>query len=642
MGYICIPFLKFVDYKMYNFKSISVVPSSTDFVDIILSKTQRKTPTVIHKGYEISRIRKFYTRKVKFTQKNIHDRLTELLDNFPRMDDIHPFYGDLMNVLYDKDHYKVALGQISAIRHIVDSIGRDYVRLLKYGDSMFRCKQVKKACLGRMAAALRKLGPTLSYLEQVRQHLARLPSIDPNAKTLLVCGFPNVGKSSFLNKVSRADVEVQPYAFTTKSLYVGHTDFNYHTWQVIDTPGILDNSLENRNVIEMQSITALAHLDACVLYFMDLSGECGYSIESQVSLFYNIQPLFSGKPLVIVLNKSDLCTLKNLDGPDKELVNKLVESIGDGGAIIETSTLIDEKVGDVKETACKMLLAHRGIPQKDGPLSVDIFCALPKKRDAVQRVATFPASVLDEILSEKQPISIITEKQLEGENGGPGVYFPDLRKHHILEKDEWKNDVVPEIMDGMNIMDFASPDIEQKLLDLEVEQEQIMRREHSDLHERRAMTRDEPQTKLALQLVESQLAIKRFETVLNRRKNQKTKQMQVAIDNFDAKVGTVNPEQKPSRKRTRGDLAAAALEAERSQARGSTIATGTTTEQKVVARGDGFIDMKQKRQAAKLMRIGARKWSNEGRKGEGDHSVPDLKPKHLFMGKMTVGKRRSR
>ena len=32
--------------------------------------------------------------------------------------------------------------------------------------------------------------------------------------------------------VTRAEVEVQPYAFTTKSLYVGHTDYKYLRWQV--------------------------------------------------------------------------------------------------------------------------------------------------------------------------------------------------------------------------------------------------------------------------------------------------------------------------------------------------------------------------------------------------------------------------
>ena len=80
-------------------------------------------------------------------------------------------------------------------------------------------------------------------------------------------------------------MEVQPYAFTTKSLYVGHTDYKYLRWQVIDTPGILDHPLEDRNVIEMQAVTALAHLRAAVLYIMDLSEQCQYTLEEQVSVF---------------------------------------------------------------------------------------------------------------------------------------------------------------------------------------------------------------------------------------------------------------------------------------------------------------------------------------------------------------------
>ena len=66
--------------------------------------------------------------------------------------------------------------------------------------------------------------------------------------------------SSFINKITIADVDVQPYAFTTKSLFVGHCDYKYLRWHVIDTPGILDHELESRNTIEMQSITALSHL----------------------------------------------------------------------------------------------------------------------------------------------------------------------------------------------------------------------------------------------------------------------------------------------------------------------------------------------------------------------------------------------
>lgn len=48
---------------------------------------------------------------------------------------------------------------------------------------------------------MKKQAPNLVYLEQVRQHLSRLPTIDPYTRTIILCGFPNVGKSSFLNKV---------------------------------------------------------------------------------------------------------------------------------------------------------------------------------------------------------------------------------------------------------------------------------------------------------------------------------------------------------------------------------------------------------------------------------------------------------
>lgn len=54
-----------------------------------------------------------------------------------------------MNVLYDKNHYKLALGQLRTCRHLIDQVAKDYVRLLKFGDSLYRCKQLKKAALGR-------------------------------------------------------------------------------------------------------------------------------------------------------------------------------------------------------------------------------------------------------------------------------------------------------------------------------------------------------------------------------------------------------------------------------------------------------------------------------------------------------------
>ena len=264
-------------------------------------------------------------RKIKFTQQTISERLGQILTDFPRLNDIHPFYADLCNTLYDRDHYKLALGQINTARTLVDSIARDMLRMVKYGDSLYRCKCLKRAALGRMCTVLKRQKASLAYLEEVRKHMSRLPALDPNTRTLLMCGLPNVGKSSFMNKITRANVDVQPYAFTTKSLFVGHCDYRYLRWQVIDTPGILDHPLEERNTIEMQAITALAHLTCSVLYFVDISEQCGYTIDQQCSLFRSIQPLFANKQLIIVVNKVDQQPWETLNAEKKAMVQALAD-----------------------------------------------------------------------------------------------------------------------------------------------------------------------------------------------------------------------------------------------------------------------------------------------------------------------------
>lgn len=459
---------------MYNFKKIQVVPTQKDFLDIVLSRTQRKTPTVVHPQYKITRIRKFYMRKVKYTQATFHEKLSQILDDFPRLDDIHPFYADLINVLYDKDHYKLALGQINIARNLIDTVGKDYVRLLKYGDSLYRCKQLKRAGMGRMCTITKKLGPSMAYLEHVRQHLSRLPSIDPSTRTLILCGFPNVGKSSFMNKITRADVEVHNYPFTTKSIFCGHTDYRYLRWQVLDTPGILDHPLEDRNVIEMQAITALAHLRAAVLYFLDISETCGYSIEQQVSLFHNISPLFTGKPLVVVFSKLDLKRVDQLTAQQQALL----DSLGSSVVKVAASTHTDEGVSTVKQVACDMLLEQRVEAKLRGSKGSDVLqrvhVAVPVPRDNQERPSYVPESVLQQKNqpADMQPPKRITMKQREDMAGGPTEFYFDLREHYDLKVDDWKQDIQPEFIDGHNIADWVDPDVLHKLDELDREEDE--------------------------------------------------------------------------------------------------------------------------------------------------------------------------
>jgi len=71
---------------LYAFKSIQVVPNGKEFVDIVLTRTQRKTPTVVHKSWPVAVIRKFYMRKVKYTAATINEKITQILTDFPILD----------------------------------------------------------------------------------------------------------------------------------------------------------------------------------------------------------------------------------------------------------------------------------------------------------------------------------------------------------------------------------------------------------------------------------------------------------------------------------------------------------------------------------------------------------------------------
>ncbi|ORX85722.1 GTP binding protein 4 [Anaeromyces robustus] len=626
--------------SFYNFKRITVVPTVTDFIDIVLSKTQRKTPTVVHPNYKITRIRQFYMRKVKFAQDAFNEKLNNILTEFPKLDEIHPFYADLMNVLYDRDHYKLALAQINTARHLIEQIAKDYVRLLKFADSLYRCKQLKKAALGRMATVMKRQKDSLAYLEQVRQHLARLPSIDPNTRTLLICGTPNVGKSSFMNKVTRTEVEVQPYAFTTKSLFVGHMDYKYLRWQVIDTPGILDHALEQRNTIEMQSITALAHLKACVLFFMDLSGQCGYSIKEQSNLFHSIKPLFSNKPCVLVINKIDVMRPEDLNPEDKALIDEIENS---GATIVLSSCYTDEGVMDVKSTACEKLLASRVEVKMKSTRVNDVLnklhFAVPVKRDNKERKPFIPDAVKNRVpYDPNDPNRRKLEKDIELENGGPGVYQVDLKKNYILKNDEWKYDVIPEIMDGKNVADFIDPEIEEKLDELEREEERLIAEGYYDSEEE-MVDSDEEAIKEAAKEINEKKSI-----IIQKHRTNKSKNRLVvprtatfarpAEKNIEDKFKELGVSDAPltNRKRSRSTVRDSGEEAMRSA---SAMRGVSMVRDPAMA---GLKNKKQKLEAESLMKKATKDIGLKSRRGEADRSIAVKMPKHLFSGKRGVGK----
>jgi nucleolar GTP-binding protein len=559
----------------------------------------------------------------------------------------------LINTLYDADHYKIALGQLSTAKSLIEAVSRDYVRLLKYGQSLFQCKQLKRAALGRMATICKRLKDPLVYLEQVRQHLGRLPSIDPNTRTLVICGYPNVGKSSFLKSISRADVDVQPYAFTTKSLFVGHFDYKMLRFQSIDTPGILDHPLEEMNTIEHQSIVAIAHLRSAIMYFMDLSEQCGYSVSAQISLFHSIKPLFANKLVFVVINKTDLMKPEDLDSELQEQLQGMLKS-GEV-ELLQLSCTTTEGVMQVRNTVCERLLATRNAEKlkagtnssgeptgRLGDLLRRIHVAQPL--GGVVRETFIPDAVKDRAKYDKNdPNRRKLERDIEEEEGGAGVYNINLRKNYLLESDEWKDDRIPEVFEGKNVYDYIDPDIEEKLAALEAEEEKLeaegfydsdedvedaedadMRYKADLIREKRQLIRNEAKMRKSL---------KNRAVIPRSAKAKKLSQMESHLESLGYDTSNI-AERARYQSRGRGPLRGradadgdameldgpkAALERAKSRARS----------QSTNRRVDGVTNEVARSKAERLAKLGQKKMNRMARQGEADRHQTGSLTKHL-------------
>ncbi|GAB7355879.1 hypothetical protein MBLNU459_g6533t1 [Dothideomycetes sp. NU459] len=657
-----------------TWKDIAPVPTSQEFLDIVLSRTQRRLPTQIRAGFKITRIRSFYIRKVKYTSETFTEKLTAILDGFPRLQDIHPFHKDLLNTLYDADHFRIALGQLSTAKHLIETVARDYIRLLKYGQSLFQCKQLKRAALGRMATICKRMKDPLLYLEQVRQHLGRLPAIDPNTRTLLICGYPNVGKSSFLKNISRADVDVQPYAFTTKSLFVGHFDYKMLRFQAIDTPGILDHPLEEMNTIEMQSITAIAHLRSAIMYFMDLSEQCGYSVAAQMQLFKSIKPLFANKLVFVVINKIDVMRPEDLDPATQQELQDLVKS--DNVELLQLSCTTTEGLMNVRNAACDRLLAERNaqklkagtnssgeVTGRLGDVLRRIHVAQPL--GGVVRESFIPDAAKNKMKYDKSdPDRIKLMRDIEEENGGAGVYNINLKEKWMLENPDWKSDKMPEMLDGKNVYDYVDPDIEAKLAALEEEEARLETEGYYDKSEDELEDVDDANIRYKAELIREKRQLIRNEAKMRKSlknravipRSKKAVQLEKMNSGLEALgydtsaiAARARSASRPSRGRNAAPADAADADAmdvdDKPTDRKRSISRAmsrTRSVSRMNRREDGVTDETARDKAERLAKLGQKKMNRMARQGEGDrHSTASLS-KWLVAGKRGMGSTRSR
>ncbi len=275
-----------------DFKKLPTVLTAEELINKIFRRASKvggknQRERALNKLATISNVTRDYFKKV--------------ISSHPSYDNLPEFYREMIDTIVGIRRIKKSLAAVSWADKTIQKIISKSIREIKGGKDP---KIVIKAAYGRVASILEQIDDELKFLNEAKVRLREIPTLQ-NLPTVVVAGYPNVGKSSFVAAVSNVKPEVDSYPFTTKKISLGFIEVDGNKIQIIDTPGLLDRPLSKRNTIEKRAIMCLKYAANVVLFIIDPTETCGYPLEKQLSLLDEVKSYFD-KPVLEVYSKADM------------------------------------------------------------------------------------------------------------------------------------------------------------------------------------------------------------------------------------------------------------------------------------------------------------------------------------------------
>ncbi len=315
-----------------TFRRLPTILSADELAELAFSRATKEARLVPKKRIPRHlRAKRTEGKRVMAASETVIKKLNRI-SNVLDLDGLSPFYRELIDVSVGIKDLEMAKGALAWASKTIGKYERTYRYQIRIAKNEAEIYRLRKEFYGKLASVLKKINNRLEFLASAQGKFKDLPSFE-DTFTIVIAGPPNVGKSTFLQAMTGAEPKVDIYPFTTKQILVGHFERRHIRYQVVDTPGLLDRRLKDRNPIERQAIMALKYLANVVIFIFDPSETCGFPMEEQKKIYIDIKAAFD-LPIIPVLNKSDL------PSAHKETIDGHACSAKDGTGIEEVIEMI--------------------------------------------------------------------------------------------------------------------------------------------------------------------------------------------------------------------------------------------------------------------------------------------------------------
>jgi len=263
------------------------------------------------------RARKYAAEQLAILSKELTKPTGEILEGYEKiLKNLSPFEKVVADLTV-KSRELAGYGSLPDTLKGLQELRKDTMEVCKAGTKAAKEAVSRKLTLEEVDVAIASIeelwerdGWVLDLLLNMGQELRSVPMVDPELDTVVLVGSPNVGKSSIVRSISTGTPEVNNYPFTTRGMTLGHIldDLGEQICQVMDTPGLLPRSDQERNEMEKLTLASMEHLNSVIIFVLDLTGESGIksSISDQLSVRDELRIRFPDREWIDVVSKADI------------------------------------------------------------------------------------------------------------------------------------------------------------------------------------------------------------------------------------------------------------------------------------------------------------------------------------------------